>query len=357
MATLYVDEQGAEIHRSGARLIIRKDGEEIRSVRLRDLERLTLIGPIDFTTPAMHAVLDAGIETAFLSVDGHYRGRLSPADSKNVLLRQAQFRRADDAAFRLSMAQTILGAKLRNCRYVIMRYTRNHPDESLEQAERELEGACVRLAGAASVGQCMGIEGAASRTYFAALGRMVRREFAFTERTRRPPRDPVNALLSFGYALLTSELVGALEAHGLDPYAGFVHSIQYGRPALALDILEEFRPIVADRIALSLINNGVLNAGHFEPCDKDGTPVADEAPSTAQDLEQPPAPQPSVGGVRMNEEGRRRYLETYHRTMSAEVADRQVEGRTSFRAMLHQQASRMRQAVLDEARYNPYTPR
>ncbi len=331
MAILYVDEQGAEIHRSGARLIIRKDGEEIRAVRLRDVERVVLFGPVDFTTPAMHALLDAGIQTDFLSADGRYRGRLEPAESKNIILRREQYRRADDAAFCLETARIILGAKLANCRYVILRHHRNHPDPALQSAADEIGEAAQRIGKQPDIPACMGVEGAAARVYFAALGRMVRREFAFTERSRRPPRDPVNALLSFGYALLTGEITGALFAQGLDPDAGFLHSVQYGRPSLALDVLEEFRPVAADRIALSLINNAVLQAEHFEPTDD--------------------------GGVRMGEEGRARYLQTYHRIMTSEVKDRSGAGATSFRGALRAQAARMRAAVMGEAPYNPYTPR
>lgn len=331
MPVLYIDEQGAEIHRSGARLIIRKDGEQIGAVRMRDIERLVLFGPIDFTTQAMHALLDAGIETDFLSADGRCRGRLQPPEGKNVLLRRAQYRRADDPAFCLSMARSILGAKLANCRYVILRHHRNHPNPALQSAADEIGAFAEQIAVQPDIPACMGIEGTAARTYFTALGAMVRREFAFTERSRRPPRDPVNALLSFGYALLTGEITGALFAHGLDPDAGFVHSIQYGRPSLALDILEEFRPVVADRVALSLINNAVLQAEHFEPTDD--------------------------GGVRMSEEGRTRYLKAYHEIMTAEVKDRRADGATSFRAALRTQSARMRAAVMGEAPYNPYTPR
>ncbi|NLH98663.1 MAG: CRISPR-associated endonuclease Cas1 [Chthonomonadales bacterium] len=331
MSILYIDEQGAEIHRSGARIIVRKDGQEIRSVRLRDVERLVLFGPVDFTTPAMHALLDAGIETHFLSVDGRYRGRLEPAEGKNVPLRRAQYRRADEPSFCLDLARTILAAKLRNCRYVILRHHRNHPDPALQAAADQIGSFADAMADQPDIDACMGAEGAAARAYFAALGTMVRREFAFTARSRRPPRDPVNALLSFGYALLTAEITGVLSSVGLDAHLGFIHSTQYGRPALTLDILEEFRPVVADRIALRLVNNGILQVEHFEPTED--------------------------GGVRMTEEGRAAYLQTYHAVMLAEVANRRSEGRTCFREALRTQAKRMRAAVTGDEPYNPYTPR
>lgn len=331
MAILVVDEMGAAIHLTGERLLVRKEGEEVRSVRMRDLERLVLVGPVDLSTPAICALLDAGIETDFLSRDGRYRGRLAPAEGKNVLLRQQQFRRADDTAFCLGIARAILAAKLGSCRYVILRHHRNHPNEGLLGAADYLSACAARLASQKSIEACMGVEGAAARAYFSALGTMVRREFAFEGRTRRPPRDPVNALLSYGYALLTGEIGGALAAHGLDMHVGFLHSVQYGRPALALDILEEFRPLVADRLALKLVNNGVLSAEHFEPSEE--------------------------GGMRLTEPGRARYLAQYHQTMSREVDDRRTGGKTSFRSAIRVQAGRMRAAVQGEANYVPYTLR
>ena len=316
---------------TGERLLVRKEGEELRSVRMRDLERLVLIGPVDLSTPAICALLDAGIETDFLSRDGRYRGRLAPAEGKNVLLRREQYRRADDPAFCLTMARAIIGAKLRSCRYVILRHHRNHPHDGLVAAADLLSAYAAKVATQESIESCMGVEGAAGRAYFAALGTMVRREFAFEGRTRRPPRDPVNALLSYGYALLTGEIGGALSAHGLDMHVGYLHSVQYGRPALALDILEEFRPLVADRLALKLVNNGVLTSEHFEPTEE--------------------------GGVRMTEQGRARYVAEYHRTMAREVEDRRSGGKTSFRTAIRDQASRMRAAVQGEAEYVPYTLR
>lgn len=330
MDTLYVDEQGASIHLTGERLVVVKEGHELRQIRLRDLERVILFGPVDFTTQALHALLESGVDTHFLTTDGRYRGRLAPADGKNVLLRQTQYRRADDAAFRGEMARRILGAKLANCRYIILRHHHNNPSPLLSRVADELAQAAKRLDEQPDVEACMGVEGTAARAYFQALGSMVRREFAFAARTRRPPRDPVNAMLSFGYALLLTEIIGALAAHGLDPHVGYVHSIQYGRPALALDLLEEFRPVIADRLAIQLINRGVLQHAHFEQRE---------------------------GGVLLNEEGRARYLAAYHRIMTNEVLSRHGSGVVSFRKIIRQQAARMRDAVRGSAPYDPYTPR
>ncbi len=328
---LYIREQGVEIHRTGERLVLRKDGETLQEVRLRDVERIVLFGPIDMTTPAMYAILEAGIETDLLTEDGHYLGSLTPGLGKNVLLRRTQYRKADDPAFRLELARIMLDAKIGNCRYVISRHERNHPSDELKAALDALADARQRLRHADDVESCLGVEGDAARIYFAALGKMVRAEFAFTQRTRRPPRDPVNALLSFGYTLVMTECLGALAAHGLDPYVGMIHSTQYGRPALALDLLEEFRPVIADRIALSLVNKGELQPSDFQQSDD--------------------------GGVRMIDEARTIYLKKYHRIMSVEIRSRTDGSPLSFRIAIQQQASRLRAAIEGRAPYDPYTPR
>ncbi|NUQ70602.1 MAG: CRISPR-associated endonuclease Cas1 [Chthonomonadales bacterium] len=328
---LYIDEQGAELHKTGERLIVQKDDVEIAAVRLRELEQLVLVGPVDLTTPAMHTLIDHGVDTCFLTAGGRYRGRLAPAEGKNVLLRQAQFRRIDDAQFRLTMARTIVGAKLANCRYVLLRYARNHPTPAVDEAAEALARAAASIDDQPDIDACMGAEGAAARAYFAAFGQMVRREFVFSERSRRPPLDPVNALLSFGYALTTTEIIGALASQGLDPDAGFMHALVYGRPALALDLLEEFRPLIADRIALKLINNGVLNESHFEPGEE--------------------------GGVQMTEDGRAKYLRTYHEVLSREIKGGAEDDSVSFRKIFRTQAARMRAAIDGADPYNPHTPR
>lgn len=328
---LYVDEQGASIHQKWKRLRILKEGQLVTEARLKDIERLIVFGPVDFTTRALHALLDEGIQTHFFSVDGRYRGYLAAPDGKNVLLRREQYRRADDPDFKLQIAKIILDAKLSNCRYVLLRYARNHPESDVRGVADELKEAATRLSSQQDVKSCLGIEGTAARSYFAALGTMVRPEFAFRERTRRPPRDPANALLSFGYAMVMSELAGALASVGLDPYVGFIHTTEYGRPALALDVLEEFRPLIADRIAIRLINYQMVTLADFEYQED--------------------------GGVLLNEGGRARYLDAYHKLMDLEVQNRSGEGVISFRKALHQQARRMRDAVLGKAVYNPYTPR
>lgn len=331
MQTVYVNEHGATIHVQGETLTVHKDGQPLRSAHLRDVERVIVFGPVELTRPALHGLLETGVQTHFLTVDGVYRGRLTGPDGKNVLLRREQYRRADEPDFKLQLAKIILTAKFQNFRFILLRYNRNHPNETIRAAADKMKKLTRRLRVRTDLQSCIGILGAAEQAYLHALRLMVRPEFAFRARTRQPPRDPANALLSFGSELVMTELVGVLSSVGLDPYVGFIHAMEYGRPSLALDVLEEFRPLIADRIAIRLINYQMVTLADFDYQED--------------------------GRVLLNERGRARYLDAYHKLMDLEVQNRSGEGVISFRKALHQQARRMRDAVLGKAVYNPYTPR
>ncbi|MDQ2688109.1 MAG: CRISPR-associated endonuclease Cas1 [Armatimonadota bacterium] len=332
MTTLYIREPGVGIRRSGQRLIVYKGDGVLQTVRLRDVERLVLFGSVEVSAPVWAALLEGGIETVLLSFGGKFRGRLAPADGKNIFLRRTQFQRYEDREYRLRVGKEIVTGKVRNARAVLQQYARNHPSEALAGAIVKLEAARERAARQASLDALLGAEGEAASLYFGALGTMIRAEFAFTTRNRRPPRDPVNALLSFGYTLLTTELTGALAAQGLDPHVGLLHDLDYGRPSLALDVLEEFRQPVVDRLAVSLINRGVLTLAHFDDRGE--------------------------AGVFLNDAGRPRFLEFYHRAMDAEFQeDRLPDQRTSYRGLFRRQARRMRLALENAADYAPYVAR
>lgn len=328
MKTLYVKEQGAGIRRSGQRLLVYKGEQVLEAVRMRDLERLVLLGSIEVSASAQAALLEAGIETVLLSFHGKFRGRLFPAEGRNVFLRLEQFRCYEDMAFRLKVARAIVDGKIRNARVVLQRHQRNHPSEGLLAAMARLERSRESVPAQNSLDTLLGVEGDAARTYFAAFGGMMRAEFTFTTRSRRPPRDPVNALLSFGYTLLSTELTGAAAAQGLDPYVGVLHELDYGRPSLALDLLEEFRQPVVDRLALSLINRAVLQKSHFDERDE--------------------------GGVWLNDEGRVRFLDYYHRAL--ETPFEESGDSVTFRDLLLRQAGRMREALMTAGDYVPFSP-
>jgi len=334
MITLYVKGHSAYIGLVSKRLKVTKAGSLVETVRLRDLERVVLLGNVEVSGPAMAALLDRGIEIVLLSHAGRFRGRLEPAESKNVFVRQAQFRRHDDLEFRMRVGRAIVAAKIQNSRSVVQKYLRNHPNCGLGEAVNRLQLCRENVEKQTTLDALLGVEGDAAKVYFQAFGSMVGSEFSFEGRTRRPPRDPVNALLSFGYTLLTAEVAGAVAAQGLDIQVGFLHELAYGRPSLALDMVEEFRQPIVDRLVLSLINRGVLKGNHFE--DR------------------------GAAGVLLNEQGRDRFIEFYHRTLDAEFSLRVGHDgteKTTYRELFQRQARRMREAVTGNVDYQPFTIR
>jgi CRISPR-associated protein Cas1 len=231
-----------------------------------------LVGNTGVTTPALHVLLEAGVGLTLVTRAGRLRGRLCPTRSGNLPLRRQQYARLTDPDFCLQVSREIVRGKLTNCRTLALRilrglrYKGDARRENLQRPLQRLEQNLQQAFQAESLGELRGLEGSAARAYFAILRAGLRWEGgpAFERRTRRPPKDPVNALLSLGYSLLTDALFSAAEIAGLDPYAGFYHCAEYGRPALALDLVEEFRPLVVDSLVLALVNKRMLRADDFE---------------------------------------------------------------------------------------------
>jgi len=262
MATLYLVEQGAQVQKEYQRLLVCKEGEVLQEVPIGRVERVVVLGRIGFTTPALLALLDADIPVVFLTQQGQVRGRLTGRTRGNLALRHRQYECSRDPAFCLQVARSIVSGKLLNYRARCLRQGRRGQDEAAAIAE-QLRVYAERALQADDMAEVRGIEGIGSRLYFRLLRAALPEEFAFPRRERRPPPDPVNALLSLAYTLLGESIFAALEVVGLDPYDGFFHSDAYGRPALALDLAEEFRGIVADSVVLTLLNRRVLRASDF----------------------------------------------------------------------------------------------
>ena len=328
MSMVYVQTDDASLHVRQEHLEIRRADETlIESVRLREVDGVVIIGRGRLTTPALVALLDAGIDTAYVSAHGRFHGRLVSMESKNVFTRQAQFRRLDDLPFRLATAGRMVAAKIRHARLLAQRYARNHAEIAFT---REL-ATLARLADSSgeqpSLDELRGLEGEAARRYFALFGRMLRvASMHITVRTRHPPLDPVNALLSFGYTLLTNEAVSAVAAIGLDPAVGVLHELHYSRPSLALDLVEEFRAAV-DRLALRLINRRQLTPEHFVPHEPEG--------------------------IYLSPAGTRIVLPAFHAMLTTPYCERASTECLTLRGLLARQAMRLKQAINGEADYQP----
>jgi len=259
---MYVVAQGGVVGKSGDTLTVRVKGKTAAKARLLDVSSLSIFGNVQVTAQATRALLERSIPICHFSYGGWLQGVTWGMAHKNVELRMHQFRVAGDPAVSLTIAQEIVRAKLRNSRVMLRRNHLHAPAAAVEELKR-LTG---KVEAAASFGTLLGIEGAAARVYFAHFGGMLKSgspAFDFRGRNRRPPRDPVNAVLSFVYSMLMRQAMVSAMAVGFDPYLGFYHRPKYGRPALALDLAEEFRPLVADSATLTLFNNAELKEKDF----------------------------------------------------------------------------------------------
>ena len=268
--TLYVTTPDTYLRLDNDTLRVEVNRETRLRVPLHHLSAVVCFGHINLSAPLMHLLADRGITLVLLDDNGRFKARLEGAVSGNVLLRQAQFQRVADPAFTLDMARASVAGKIKNTRQVLQRGAREAKAEdeanALARLADNLAASLRALPGEDSLDGVRGIEGEAARRYFSGLNLLVRADqrtaFAMDGRTRRPPRDRLNALLSFLYAMWMNDCRSALEAAGLDPQVGFLHALRPGRASLALDLMEEFRPW-ADRLALTLINRGQLKAHDF----------------------------------------------------------------------------------------------
>lgn len=270
--TLYVMTPHAYAHLENMTVRIDVEREKKLQVPLHHLAGLVTFGNVMVSPALMHRLADEGKSLVLLDDSGRFKARLEGPISGNILLRQAQHKAAADTAASLEHARACVAGKLRNSRTNVQRGAREaaDPEEAatLSRAADNLAASLRAAASATHLDELRGVEGEAARGYFAALNLIVkpqaREHFALDGRTRRPPLDRFNAVLSFLYAMLMNDCRSALEAVGLDPQLGFLHAVRPGRAALALDLQEEFRAILADRLALTLINRGQLNAGDFQ---------------------------------------------------------------------------------------------
>lgn len=281
---LYVMTQGAYVRRDHHTLQVEVEGKVRLGVPLHNLQALTLFGNVMVSPGAMQACAESGICLTFLTESGRLMARVDAPVSGNVLLRREQFRMADRPEDIIRISRCIVAGKLQNARANLQRSARDHSGEidrkSLTSAADELAAGIRRLEFATHIDQIRGIEGAAARAYFGAFECMVRQDrevFAPNGRSRRPPMDRMNALLSYAYALLLSDCGAALMSAGLDPNVGFLHADRPGKPSLALDLMEEFRPLLADRLVLTLVNRRQLTREDFSVRDGGAVEINEKA--------------------------------------------------------------------------------
>lgn len=316
MPPLYLVQQNTKIRIRNRRVQVEDESIEppkvLISLPLAQVEEVIIFGNVGLTTPAVDTFLEQNSEVIFLSERGEYRGRLTGRLTPHVPLRRAQYARTGDQQFSLEMARCFVAAKLSHQRALLLRHNRDRADPEIVSICEQMRDAIENTAHKTMLSSLMGLEGSASAAYFRGLRRLFDPEWKFDDRNRRPPRDPVNVLLSFGYTLLAEAAASAVQTVGLDPYAGFLHEVAYNRPALGLDLLEEFRPVV-DGVVLWCLNGGQLTPQDFSPGAAD-RPIVLGAP------------------------GQRRFLQAYEKRME-----------TKFTHPLRQMQFPLRQCLIEQA--------
>lgn len=281
--TLYVTTPLSYLHLDNDTVRIEVERETRMRVPLHHLGGIVVFGNVLVSPALMHRLADNGQSLVLLDAHGRFKARLEGAVSGNILLRQAQHAKASDQTFTLEVARACVAGKIRNCRQVLLRGARESKDDAeaalIARGAADLAASLRALPATGDLDTVRGIEGEAARQYFAALNWLVKSEaracFAMDGRSRRPPRDRMNALLSFLYAMLMNDCRSALEAVGLDPQLGFLHAVRPGRAALALDLMEEFRH-QADRLALTLVNRGQIQENDFMLHEGGGVTLAEK---------------------------------------------------------------------------------
>lgn len=268
MPPLYLVQQNTKIRIRNRRVVVEDEEadppETLVSRPLSQVEQVVIFGNVGLTTPAINAFLEQNSEVVFLSIRGEYRGRLVGNITPHVPLRRQQYARLNESDFVLGLAKGFVRAKLSHQRALLVRHARERKLGDLEAVCEQLRQALEAVEHKTALSSLLGIEGSATSAYFRGLRVLFGAEWKFEERNRRPPRDAVNVLLSFGYTLLAEAAASAVQTVGLDPYAGFLHEIAYNRPALGLDLMEEFRPCV-DGVVLWCLNSGQLTPADFTP--------------------------------------------------------------------------------------------
>ncbi len=269
---LYLVEQGSRLTKRGRRLNVVQDDEVVTQVALVQVSQVIVFGNVSITTPALQLLLREGIEVVLLSRTGRFYGRLIGEQNGNGALRVAQLQRSQEPDFALRTARRFVTGKLHNLRVILQRYARRAASTSSHWEATTLThavdgvGAMLRRVDACqTINSLSGVEGRGTAAYFRVWKELLKPPWRFERRIRRPPPDPVNVLLSFGYTLLTQNIWGAVLTAGLDPYVGFLHQLNYNRPSLPLDLVEEFRPVIVDSVVLRCLKNMILTPDHFAP--------------------------------------------------------------------------------------------
>ena len=344
MESLYIMEPGSYLRREGESLKVVNEGGVTVQVAADGLKKLILMGRASMTGAVLDYLIQKRIETVFLTPTGRFRARLAIDEHKHVARRLSQYLALSDKAVAACVAARIVAGKIENAyKFMIIR-ARQYAVNDLRIAAAKLKSLCTVMAGSANMEQIRGIEGAAGNIYFQNFPAFIKNDdFVFRGRNRRPPLDPINAMLSFVYTLLTNEVLSAIKTCGLDPYLGSLHEISYGRPSLACDLVEEYRSFLGDRLVLGLVNRRLVRPDDFVY----RTPVKTEF-SDEDDMRQnrPVEMKPGVN---------RTFIAAYEEMMNRSIFYPPMEKKITYRWLIYQQVKQFENSLENpEASYQPF---
>ena len=317
MSVIYVREQGAYIKISGEKIVVTKGTNTLLQVPLFQLEHMSLFGNVQITSQAMARILEKGIDISYFSYGGRYIGHTCAQESRNIFLRLGQYEIYNDFSKRIQFARIIVKNKIENQMHLIANY-RWSSDYDWKRDVEQMGRCKATLEEKDSVGNLMGVEGFCSNIYFGAFSKMLKGRIEFKSRNRRPPRDPINAILSLAYTFLTRDMCNFLESESFETYLGFLHGVKYGRKSLALDMIEEFRQPVVDQLVLYLFNKRILTELDF---------------------------QSQSDGVFLDKDGFAKFCKEYEKWM---------HGKENYRLKMKQQVLKLKKAIQYGEIYKPY---
>lgn len=324
---LYVTEPGSYVRKNGGRLDVTKDRQVIASTRLIDVSQVCLYGNVQMSSQVVRQLMSEEVPVMWFSTGGWFQGITEGLPGKNIELRRQQYRRFEEGS--IDIARSMIEGKIKNSRTILRRNTKARNPEVLSSLRR----LAIQASRATDTGRLLGYEGTAARLYFSEFSTMLRGPealpggtFSMQGRNRRPPADPINCLLSYAYSLLVKDCVATLRSIGFDPYLGFLHRPRFGRPALALDLAEEFRPIIAESVVITAINNGEIRPADFDV---------------------------RGGAVSLTAQGRRSMLSTYERRLETQITHPVFEYRVSWRRAVEVQARLLAAVLLGDVESYP----
>ena len=376
---IYITTQGTKLIREGRHLLVKKGTDTWQTLFIDKMKQLLVFGRIELTAPARNLLLQHGVDTVFLTEDGRYRGRYELPEPKNIFLRIKQFNLLNDTDFGIKCARWIVAGKITNMMTLLQRMKRTRKQKKPGTKAGEIKRLLTKLETADSVDSVRGYEGAASAHYFSVFGRGFNTDQGFRHRVRRPPTDPVNSVLSLLYTFLFNRVFAAIRINHLDPYPAFLHTPDYGRTSLALDLMEEFRVIIVDSLTLALFNLGVIRHKDFifkkvpaqeilpeaQPPDITNDPygftLGDE---TKEHFDLPPQrmseqqiPEDIRDGklpVRLTPEAMKRVIENFERKMTTEFHYLPYDKKITYAEAIIAQAGEYRKVI--EGTYSVYQP-